>query len=176
MFVVMSSRIDSYNNRLWRLALLCAALALFAGVTWAPSSTGQERPLPDGPGKEESRKLCAGCHELEKSFSTRQDRAGWRLTLEKMVSYGMKATEKDIATVLEYAFRNFPADDVPKIKVNEAKAIELESGLSLRRSQAAAVIQYREKNGPFKSIEDLKKVPGIDAAKIQAKKDRLIFK
>ena len=93
-----------------------------------------------------------------------------------MVSYGMKATEKDMATVLEYAVRNFPADDVPKIKVNEAKAIELESGLSLRRSQSAAVIQYREKHGPFKSIEDLKKVPGIDAAKIQAKKDRLIFK
>src|SRR4030095_1506076 len=172
----MSSRINSHNHRPWRLALLCAALALFAGVTPAPSSTGQERALPDGPGKEEARKLCSGCHELEKSFSTRQDRAGWRLTLEKMVSDGMKASEKEIATVLEYVVSNFPADDVPKIKVNEAKAIELESGLSLRRSQTAAVIQYREKNGPFKSIEDLKKVPGIDAAKIEAKKDRLIFK
>jgi competence protein ComEA len=172
----MSSRINSYNNRLWRLALFCAALALFAGVTLPPSSTGQERQLPDGTGKEEARKLCSGCHELEKSFSTRQDRAGWQLTLEKMVSYGMKATEKDIATVLEYVVRNFPADDVPKIKVNEAKAIELESGLSLRRSQAAAIIQYREKNGPFKSIEDLKKVPGIDTAKIEARKDRLVFK
>lgn len=163
-------------NRSWRCALITLALTFFAGITLAPSSTGQERPLPDGSGKEEARKLCAGCHELEKSFATRQDRAGWQSTLEKMVSYGMKATEKDIETVLEYAVRNFPADEVPKIKVNEAKAIELESGLSLRRSQAAAVIQYREKNGPFKSIEDLKKVPGIDAAKIKAKKDRLVFK
>jgi competence protein ComEA len=60
--------------------------------------------------------------------------------------------------------------------VNKAAAIEFESGLSLRRSQAAAVIQYREKNGPFKSIADLKKVPGIDVAKIEAKKDRLVFK
>jgi competence protein ComEA len=172
----MPSRINSYNNHLWRLTLLCAALALFAGGILLPSSTGQERPLPDGMGKEEARKLCSGCHELEKAFATRQDRAGWQLTLEKMVSYGMKASERDIATVLEYAVKNFPADEVPKIKVNEAKAIELESGLSLRRSQAAAVIQYREKNGPFKSIDDLKKVPGIDAAKIEAKKDRLVFK
>ncbi|HKX30835.1 MAG TPA: helix-hairpin-helix domain-containing protein, partial [Blastocatellia bacterium] len=46
---------------------------------------------------------------------------------------------------------------------------------SLRRSQAAAIIQYRAKNGKFKSIEDLKKVPGVDAAKIEAKKDRLTF-
>jgi competence protein ComEA len=171
----MSSRINSYN-RLWRLTFLCVVLALFAGVILPPSTTGQERPLPDGTGKEEARKLCSGCHELEKSFSVRQDRAGWQLTLEKMVSYGMKASERDIAAVLEYAAKNFAADEVPKIKVNEAKAIELESGLSLKRSQAAAVIKYREKNGPFKSIEDLKKVPGIDAAKIEAKKDRLVFK
>lgn len=88
----------------------------------------------------------------------------------------MKASEKEMEAVLEYAVRNFPADEVPKIKVNEAKAIELESGLSLKRSQATAIIQYREKNGPFKSIEDLKKVPGIEAAKIEEKKDRLIFK
>ena len=64
---------------------------------------------------------------------------------------------------------------MPKLKINEAEAIDIESALSLKRSQAAAVIQYREKNGPFKSIEDLKKVPGIDSAKIEAKKDRVAF-
>jgi competence protein ComEA len=59
--------------------------------------------------------------------------------------------------------------------VNTCRAIDLESGLTLRRSQANAIIEYRAKNGPFKSIEDLKKVPGIEAAKIEAKKDRLTF-
>ena len=162
--------------RIWRGALFALALIGFIVSGKLESTASQSRPMPDGPGKEEARKLCAGCHELEKSFSVRQDRAGWQLTLEKMVSYGLKASEKDLDIVLEYVVKNYPADDVPKINVNEAKAIDLESGLSLRRSQAAAVIQYREKNGPFKSIEDLKKVPGIDAAKIEAKKDRLIFK
>ncbi len=70
---------------------------------------------------------------------------------------------------------DIPGEEVPKIKVNEARAIELESGLSLPRSQAAAIIQYRNKNGDFKSIEDLKKVPGVDVAKIEARKDRLVF-
>ena len=37
------------------------------------------------------------------------------------------------------------------------------------------MIAYREKNGLFKSVDDLKKVPGIDAKKIDAKKDRLYF-
>ena len=68
-----------------------------------------------------------------------------------------------------------PSEDVPRLNVNKATAIELEAGLSLRRSQAAALIAYREKNGDFKSLDDLKKVPGLDAAKLDAKKDRLVF-
>jgi len=171
----MSSRLDSRDSRLWRFALLGVALALFAASTWVKSMASQGRPLPDGPGKEETQKLCSGCHELERSVSPRQDRAGWQQTMNKMVAFGMKATEQEISAVLEYLVKNYPADDVPKINVNKAKAIELESGLSLKRSQAAAIIEYREKNGDFKSIEDLKKVPGVDAAKIEAKKDRLIF-
>src|SRR5262249_32879588 len=105
----------------------------------------------------------------------RQDRAGWQRTINKMAAFGMKGPEKEINAALEYLVKNFPADEVPKINVNKAEAIDLESGLSLKRSQAAAIIQYREKNGPFKSIEDLKKVPGVDVAMIEAKKDRLTF-
>jgi competence protein ComEA len=37
------------------------------------------------------------------------------------------------------------------------------------------VLAYRAKNGNFKSIDDLKKVPGIDPAYIESKKDRLAF-
>ena len=92
-----------------------------------------------------------------------------------MVAFGMKSTEKEFTTVLDYLVRNFPAEDVPRLNVNTARAIEFESALSLKRSQAAALIAYREKNGPFKSLEDLKKVPGMDAAKLDEKKDRLAF-
>ncbi|MCI0388536.1 MAG: helix-hairpin-helix domain-containing protein [Acidobacteria bacterium] len=151
------------------------AFALFAGNIWLPAQAGQERQLPEGPGKEETRKICAQCHELEKSFSINQDREGWQRTVDKMVALGAKGTDADFSAVVDYLVKNFPAEDVPRINVNEAKAIELESGLSLKRSQAAAIIQYRTKNGKFKTIEDLKKVPGVDAAKIEAKKDRLIF-
>ena len=77
--------------------------------------------------------------------------------------------------LVDYLSRSYPADDVPPIRVNTATAIEFESGLSLRRSQSLAIIRYREVNGKFRSIDDLKKVPGIDPAKIEARKDRLIF-
>ena len=92
-----------------------------------------------------------------------------------MVDLGAKASDGEIASVLDYLSAHYPADDLPRINVNKCRAIDLESGLSLRRSQAAAVIEYREKNGPFHSIEELKRVPGIDAAKIESKIERLTF-
>ncbi|MBO0862793.1 MAG: helix-hairpin-helix domain-containing protein [Chloracidobacterium sp.] len=172
---MISSGVYSRNGRLLRFALIVILAGGFQHFLWIGSAASFDKPLPDGPGKAETQRLCSRCHDLDKSVSLNQDRAGWQRTIEKMLSFGAKATDQEFSAVLDYLAKNFPADDVPKINVNKAAAIEFESGLSLRRSQAAAIIQYREKNGPFKSIEDLKKVPGIDVEKIEAKKDRLIF-
>lgn len=92
-----------------------------------------------------------------------------------MTAYGMKSTPAEFQTVLDYLTKNYPAAEVSKVNVNTAPAIEMESYLALRRSQAKAVLQYRDQHGPFKSLDDLKKVPGIDAAKLDEKKDRIVF-
>ncbi|MEZ5356348.1 MAG: helix-hairpin-helix domain-containing protein [Bryobacteraceae bacterium] len=131
--------------------------------------------LPDGPGRAELDELCAKCHEVERSVSKRQDREGWQATLNKMMAMGTKGTDQQFAAVLEYLVKHYPADEVPPVNVNTAPAIQLESRLSLRRSQASAIIAYRKANGKFTSIDDLKKVPGIDAGKIEEKKDRIVF-
>ena len=131
--------------------------------------------LPEGAGREETEKLCKQCHEVARSISLRQDRDGWNISINKMVGFGMKATPQELALVLDYLSKHFPAADVPPVNVNKATAIELESGLSLKRSQAAALVAFREKNGPFKNLDDLKKVPSIDAEKLEAKKDRIAF-
>ena len=131
--------------------------------------------LPEGTGREETERLCKGCHDVARSVSKRQDRDGWQVTLNKMAALGMKATDQELAVILDYLAKHFPADETPPLNINQATAIELESRLSLRRSQAAAIIAYRAKNGKFKSIEHLKKVPGVDAEKIEAKKDRITF-
>ena len=144
-------------------------------LTFAFLGGGASAQLPDGPGKAETEKICSQCHELARSISLKQDRAGWEITVNQMVSLGAKATDKETGAVIDYLAAHYAAEEVPRINVNKARAIDLESGLTLRRSEAAAIIEYRAKNGPFKSIDDLKKVPGLDAAKIDAKKDRLTF-
>jgi competence protein ComEA len=158
-----------------RSMLLVSRLNIKPLLTLALLASGAWAQLPDGPGRAETERVCSQCHELARSISLRQDRAGWQATVDKMVSLGAKATDKETGAVIDYLAAHFAAEDVPRINVNKARAIDLESGLTLRRSEAAAIIEYRTKNGPFQSIDDLKKVPGIDAAKIEAKKDRLTF-
>jgi len=159
--------------RLFPVLLLLGIALLNSPLT--RTSLGQGRTLPDGPGKVETQKLCTQCHDLDKAIAPRLDKTGWAGTVEKMVAFGMTATESEVALVVDFLAKHYPADDVPPIRVNQASAIDFESGLGVRRSQAAAIIKYRDANGPFKSIDDLKKVPGIDATKVDAKKSRLIF-
>jgi competence protein ComEA len=36
-------------------------------------------------------------------------------------------------------------------------------------------VKYRTEHGSFKTLEDLKKIPGVDAAKLNARKERIVF-
>lgn len=138
-------------------------------------SVGAFAQLPEGPGKAETERLCGTCHDVNKAVSLRQDEAGWGATVLKMIDFGAKIESDEMVAVVTYLGKSFPAEELPALNVNKARAIQLESRLSLKRSEAAAILNYRKEHGDFASIEDLKKVPGIDFAKIEAKKDSLVF-
>ncbi len=91
-----------------------------------------------------------------------------------MADLGADATDDEFTAILDYLVKNFPPP-ANKVNVNKATAAQLESGLALAAKDADAIVQYREKNGDFKSIDDLKKVPGLDTAKLEAKKNQLAF-
>src|SRR6202000_518068 len=117
-------------QRLWRSAAIF--LVAFGGSAWAQ--------LPDGPGKAETEKVCSQCHELARSISLRQDRAGWETTVNKMVGLGANASDADVQKITDYLAAHFGAEEIPRIHINKARSIDLESGLGLKRSEAAAVI------------------------------------
>ncbi len=131
--------------------------------------------LPEGPGQAETEKLCKQCHEVARSISPRQDRGGWDKTMTRMSAFGMKATDAEYTAVVDYLVKHFPPEAVERINVNTASAIQLESGLNLKRSQASALIAWRKEHGSFNSVDDLLKVPALAAAKLEEKKDRIVF-
>lgn len=90
-----------------------------------------------------------------------------------MAGFGAQGTDEDYTEILDYLVKNFPAN--APINVNKATAVQLESGLGFTTTEAEAVVKYREKNGDFKTADDLKKVPDLDAKKVDAKKARLAF-
>ncbi len=51
--------------------------------------------------------------------------------------------------------------DEKLVNINSATATELASLKGLGDAKAKAIVAYREKNGPFKSVDDLDQVSGI---------------
>jgi competence protein ComEA len=54
------------------------------------------------------------------------------------------------------------------IDVNSATAADLEQLPGIGPATAAAIVDDRQRNGPFASVDDLDRVPGIGAAKLEA--------
>jgi competence protein ComEA len=164
----------------WALSF-CGACTLAATPVQAQqpaqqqqSQTHPQHPeLPAGPGKDTLIRVCSSCHSPDNVIANGQDRSGWENTITKMAGFGAVASDEEFSEILEYLAKNFPAN--APINVNKATAAQLESGLGFTAAEAEAVVQYRGKNGDFKTIDDLKKVPDLEAKKVDAKKDRLAF-
>jgi competence protein ComEA len=145
---------------------------LFAALLCVAAASAD---LPPGPGKDELVKVCGNCHSPEQAASLRQSRAAWEEELTKMVNMGAQGSDDDYTAILGYLTKNFGPETPKPVNVNKAAALELESVLSLSRAEAEAVVQYRTSKGDFKTLDDLKNVPGLDYKKIDAKKSRIVF-
>jgi competence protein ComEA len=130
--------------------------------------------LPDGPGKETMQRICGGCHGAEIVLGKRLSRDGWSEIVANMIQRGAQGSDDEFADIVDY-LANTVSGAAAKINVNKATAKELQSALDISDKQADAILQYRDAKGDFKNIDALKKVPGLDAAKIEAKKTNLAF-
>jgi competence protein ComEA len=144
-------------------------------LTAASSLALAQSSLPAGPGHDETVKVCGKCHAAEQAASLHQSRTGWEETISKMVNMGSEGTDEEYEAILNYLSKNFGLEAAKPISINKATAVELEAGLGLTRAESAAVVQYRTDKGNFKTVDDLKNVPGLDFKKVEARKARLSF-
>lgn len=60
------------------------------------------------------------------------------------------------------------------VNINTASQTELESLQGIGPAKAKAIIEYREKNGPFATVDDLGKVSGIGSGTVKQLRDVII--
>ncbi len=154
-----------------------AILAASVGMCTAMGAPPPQKQLPDGPGKDVVERVCSACHGPEIVMGKRLTKDGWTQVVEDMIQRGAQGSDDDFAQIVDYLAANFSPSSTTakKVNVNKAPVDELKTGLGLSDEQAKAIVDYRQQNGDYKSLADLRKVASLDAAKIDSIKDRIEF-
>lgn len=99
---------------------------------------------------------------------------------DEMVIY-IPAKGEQTEELAEIEIANIPgspnkADNDGKVNINIADESKLQTLTGIGPSKAAAIIEYRETNGPFQTIEDLKSISGIGEKTFEKLKDQIKVK
>ncbi len=84
----------------------------------------------------------------------------------------MKALKSTLAAIALVACGAVFATEPVNINTADAQALaEAINGVGLKRAQA--IIEYRDQNGPFKSVDELVQVRGVGEKSVEKSRDRL---
>lgn len=168
--------------------LLCAALLVAATSSHSQSNSPQTPPAssasntsssaandwPDGAGKDVFLRACSNCHGPDNVIGRNLNVDQWTDVINRMIQYGAQGSDDDFSGILDYLTTNFgPAP--AKVNINKATPMNMRNWLGMSSKEAHAIADYRAQHGDYKSIEDLQKVPGVDADSLNAIKDKLTF-
>lgn len=121
--------------------------------------------MPDGDGRTEVLISCTGCHDLRLIIPQRKSRAGWSASVQNMISaYQAPLDAADIPAMLEYLEKNFgegnPIECLP-ININSASVEALARLPGIDKEMAKAIVELRQRSGPFQSVDDLRQTKGL---------------
>jgi len=88
-----------------------------------------------------------------------------------MAARGASASDQQFKDIVDYLAKYFGA-----VNVNQAPSNDIADVLEIPSQTAAAIVRYRSDNGDFSDLDNLKKVPGVDASVIEERKSRITFK
>ena len=149
-----------------RVVVCSVSVFVLTGALVAAAQEG----APEHPGKALVASRCGTCHDAGSVLQAPRTRDDWTETIDQMIKYGAQVSDQELHELFDYLLRNHSL-----VNVNKAPAGELEVALDVDATVARAVVSYRTDHGPFKTIDDLKQVAGIDAARLDARAKRLRY-
>lgn len=134
-------------------------------------AAAQAQDLPEGKGKDTFVKVCSACHDAGVVVTMHQSKDDWQATVDDMKGRGADGSDADFKTILDYLAKY----QGPEVNVNKASADDLQKQLEVTSAEAAAIVKTRSDKGDFKGWEDLAKVSGLDAKKLEPLKGRIVY-
>jgi hypothetical protein len=157
------------THLVYAVVIWCGTTLSVTGGT-AQQTTPAPSLLPDAPGRALTVKLCGDCHEVGTIIGTRRTPAGWRASIDDMVTLGAVFSDHEIDEILGYLSPHFG-----HVNVNTASAEDLVLVLGLADAQAAQLVAARRPERPFSSLADLAVVASLDAAFLERHRPRIVF-
>ncbi len=140
---------------------LCAAAAVL-GVAASHAAD------PD-PNLEAVQTVCGRCHTTNVFLDKPQSWGRWNDVFADMTQRGANGTDEQLGRVTTYFLENLTF-----VNVNTSAAEEIAGVLGVGDDVAAAVIASRQKQ-PFANLAELRAIPGVDPAKLELRKSRILF-
>jgi competence protein ComEA len=131
------------------------------------------KALPEGPGKQAVVKACLECHGAATFRKARKDPDEWSDTIDEMIDRGAKVKTADVEAIVAYMKKHFGKD--AKVQMNSAPIEEIKVVLDFSVPEANAIVDYREAHGPYQDWRAVARVPGLDVARVESKKELMAF-
>ena len=158
------------KSLLSRVTCAVALAWMMAALNTSAPVQAQGDDLPPGEGRDMVVQICTECHGSDTFTGFRRSRAEWESVVGDMTGRRGGATPEEMTAIMKYVVTQFG-----RVNVNRAAAAELVEIVGVANAEATAIVDYRTKNGEFRSFDDLRKVPGVDVANLESRKDRLVF-
>lgn len=135
-----------------------------------PRTPGQ---LPDGPGKATFESVCSLCHPPGAPAGKQWTREQWELKVIEMLQEEPDVTADERKQIVDYLTSVFKPGG--RIYINLAGAKDLAKLLDIPLDEAERISAQRREKGMFASVDEVKNIPGVTAAKIDARASELEF-
>ena len=143
--------------------MVVAWIALAAGTIHA-----QDR-FPDAEEKQQVTTTCSACHPLSRVAANHRTEAQWAQTVKVHEGRGLKLDPEDAKPIVRYLAAYFG----PLVNLNTATAAEIAELPGVTKKMADAIVQHRERHGPFQKVDDVASVEGFPAALLPKIRNRL---
>jgi competence protein ComEA len=162
-------KISRFVNGWTLMVLLLVAIIISGGLfIWSKSSWSQEIVISSAPGREPEGKIYVGGEVNNPGFYPLY--AGDKIGDVIRAAGGLK-NGADLSKVKLVVSGADKEETFQKVNINRAEAWLLDALPGIGEARANAIIEYRQRNGLFRDINELTNVPGLSGDTFESVKD-----